>query len=128
VRASAHEAAVEEFELPLDLDPEPVTQDPAAAADRAEPALPLDDREEDEPFALDALIDDDAAVSGDSGEFTPAPEAEDVDLDSLLDQLGGDSGSEPGAEAADSNPRGPRIDLPDDADLDSLFDEIQLEE
>jgi type II secretory pathway predicted ATPase ExeA len=123
--AAAAPAAVpvrEELELPAEIEPEPLL-DEAAVLEADSANTPSDDSR-----SFDALLDEDSVAPQAMGTEDDSSSDDSVDLDGLLDGLGEDSGASSASSRAEEAPRGPKIDLPDDADLDSLFEEIQLDE
>src|SRR5262245_20309777 len=107
-----------------------------ASSDPAEPEAPEAPRAEELAALPGAEADDDSMANlSFSDAAAPAAdfdEPEELELsDADVAQLILDSPEEPRAAAAGKTPgpqaKGPHIDLPEDDDLDSLFDEIQIE-
>jgi type II secretory pathway predicted ATPase ExeA len=98
--------------------------------------LELEDDADDEELSLDDLFDEDESA-GEALSLAPAPapsetadaaddeSEDDFDLSSLLEE---DSLSEDEPETTLTPVKGPKIGLPDDEDLESLFDDIQVGE
>ena len=134
------EAEFDAAEATAETVPPPRMEEAPIALDAPPAPSQAEDEGDEEPTAdslsFEALLkdlgdEDDAgeaptAAAAPKVEASPQADDDPFDLSGLLDELTGDAEAEPSPPSPASGPAGV-LDLSEDDDLDSLFEEIQLE-